>query len=222
MQRLRGAPPRKRAAARPRRRGQPRAQVAVGGDPQERVGEPVGVARRDAQRPVAERLGEDGQVADDARRAERGRLDRRQPEALEPRRRDDRERAGVERRELGVVRPAGTRRTPGPSIVIRPSPTTTRSASSPCARARAYAAARTSGALRGSSAPTNRRYGRASSARAAGAGASSAPGEHDRRPDAPGALEVRPYGVGVADDRVGAGGERARAGRAGATGARSA
>ncbi len=64
----------------------------------------LGVAGRHVQRPVAEHLAEHRQVADDRRRTRGEPLDRRQPEALEPRRQHDGERARVERAE--VVDPA--------------------------------------------------------------------------------------------------------------------
>ena len=64
---------------------QARAQRVVAGDAQQRIGQRAGVAAGDAQRGVAQRLGEARQVADHGGRAVGGRLQRREPEALQVR-----------------------------------------------------------------------------------------------------------------------------------------
>ena len=133
---------------------QARAERRIAGHREQRIGQARGVAGRDVQRAVAEHLAEDGQVADDRRRTRREALDRRQPEALEPRRQDDRERAGVERAE--VVDPAQ----PADPRAVRIQPALAGDhelGRRPRARARWKASASTSGALRGSSAPTKRK-----------------------------------------------------------------
>ena len=107
--------------------------------------------------PSPEHLAEHREVADDRGRAGREALDRREPEALEPRRQHDRERAGVERAE--VVDPPEP---PHPAARAGRAGRPRRPRARPRARAPGRggsASTRTSGALRGSSAPTKRNVG---------------------------------------------------------------
>ena len=67
------------------------------------------VARRHRERGVAQRLAQRGQVAHHHRRARRERLERREPEPLQPRGQDRRPRARVEGGQLGVGDPAAER-----------------------------------------------------------------------------------------------------------------
>ena len=92
-------------------------------------------------RALSEDLAQRRDVGHDRRRAAHQPLERREAEALEVRRKDDRERAGLEAVELGVgdASERADVRLPAMSGASRPSPATTSSASSPRARAVSYA-----------------------------------------------------------------------------------
>ena len=77
-----------------------RAERRVALEREQRVGERPGVPGRHVQRALAQHLAEHREVGDDRGRAGCQALDRREPEALEPRRQHDRQRAGVERAEV--------------------------------------------------------------------------------------------------------------------------